>query len=694
MDCSEEVSVLRRQLEGKPGISSLDFDILNRTLRVEFEPATRSEADIVQLVAETGMTAIATGKVSSRDAKLKTVPDRRTLLVLASGVCLGGGLCIEYINSSFELLSRGTYAASILFGLYIVFPKAVFALRRFRPDMNLLMVVAVVGAIAINKWSEAASVSFLFALSNVLEGWSIARAQRAVAALMSVAPEKARIMSGDGQLEELVEIANVPPGSKILVKPGERFPLDGKILSGDTAVNQAPITGESLPVSKTVGDDVFAGTINGDGVVTVTTTKIASETKIARIVQLVTEARGRRAPVEQWVERFAAKYTPTVMICAALLMVFPPLILNHPWSSSFYQGLVLLVIACPCALVISTPVSIVAALTASARRGILVKGGVFIELPARLRAIAFDKTGTLTSGSPSVTKILPLSGHSESELLEIAAAIESGSEHPLAKAIVAHAKNLGISPKAAERYTAIKGKGASAFLAGEPVWAGSHNYLEERGQESKELHTEIEQLAQSGASIVVIGNDTHVCGVLAVSDTIRDSAKKTLSELKSLNIERLIMLTGDNRATADAVGTAVGVDEVRAELLPEDKVKAVDELVSRYKIVAMLGDGVNDAPALARASIGIAMGAGTDAAIETADIALMNDQIERLPWLIRHSRRTLSIIRQNIFASLGVKAAFMALTFAGWASLWGAIAADSGMSLLVVVNALRLLSDD
>jgi Cd2+/Zn2+-exporting ATPase len=359
-----------------------------------------------------------------------------------------------------------------------------------------------------------------------------------------------------------------------------------------------------------------------------------------------------------------------------------------------YNALVLLVIACPCALVISTPVSIVAALAAAARQGVLIKGGIFVEAPARLKAIAFDKTGTLTEGKPAVVEVVPLADHDERELLERAAAMEARSDHPLARAILEYAGQQGVSPAPAEAFQIIQGKGATARFFGKQFWLGSHRYLEERGQETNEIHERLERLSSAGRSVVVIGNEQHVCGLIALADRIRPVSRETLEQLRRLGIERLVMLTGDNEPTAQAIARETGLDEVRAELLPEDKVTAVEELVNRYGSVAMIGDGVNDAPALARATLGIAMGAaGSDAAIETADIALMSDDLTRLPWLIRHSRRTLWVIRENIIFSLGVKAVFLGLTLAGSASLWTAIAADTGASLLVIANGLRLLAD-
>jgi Cd2+/Zn2+-exporting ATPase len=440
------------------------------------------------------------------------------------------------------------------------------------------------------------------------------------------------------------------------------------------------------------GDEVYAGTINGDGALVVESTRPASDTTLARIARMVGEAQSRRSPSEQWVETFARYYTPAVMIAALLVLVVPPLAFGGAWAVWLYRALVLLVIACPCALVISTPVTVVAALASAARNGVLVKGGVFVEAPARLKAVSLDKTGTLTEGRMVVVEVVPLSGHTEVELLERAAALEAHSTHPLARAILEFANGRGVTIPAADEFRILPGKGAAGRVGGTEYWVGSHRYLEERGQETPDVHERLEALARAGRTVVVVGNDRHVCGFIALADQVRAEAKQAVADLRAAGVGHVVMLTGDNRGTAEAIARETGVDEVYAELLPADKVAKVEELVAKYGSVAMVGDGVNDAPAMGRATVGIAMGAvGTDAAIETADIALMSDDLSKLPWLVRHSRRALGVIRQNIAFALGVKALFVILTFVGYSSMWGAIAADTGTSLLVVFNALRLL---
>lgn len=710
MDCAEEVAVLKREVGPVVGGEArISFDILNGRMTVAPGPSGVSPESVMKAVARTGMRA-EVWRQGEQVADQGRLWQRRgqTILTAASGLFgVLGFLTHVWAEGSFlaafgteevgvihrvPLAVKGLYALSILAGVWYFLPKAWYALRRLRPDMNLLMTVAVSGAVAIGEWFEAATVAFLFAVSLSLESWSVGRARRAVAALMDLTPPTVRLQRPDGG-EEQVSPQKVSVGCLFVVRPGERIPLDGRVVRGTSEVNQAPITGESVPVSKKAGEEVFAGTINGDGALTVDCTKPASDTTLAHIIRLVSEAQSRRAPSEQWVEKFARMYTPAVMGLALAVLVIPPLFFGEAWQDWFYRSLVLLVIACPCALVISTPVSIVAALAASARNGVLIKGGLYVETPARLDAIALDKTGTLTEGKPTVVEVVPLSGHDEKELLERAAALEAHSPHPLARAVVTYAKQQGIEVCPAEDFQIIQGKGATARVNGQEYWLGSHRFLEERGQETKEVHQRLDAMAKAGRTVVVIGNVSHVCGLIALADAIRPGVRQALQALRAVGVRHIVMLTGDNRGTAEAIAREAAVDEVHAELLPADKVTAVEALVAKYGQVAMVGDGVNDAPALGRATLGIAMGAaGSDAAIETADIALMSDDLSKLPWLIRHSRRTLAIIRQNIGFSLAIKALFVALTFVGYASLWAAIAADMGASLLVIFNGLRLLN--
>lgn len=703
LDCADEAAELRQTVGSLAGVRELSFDYLRGLMIIDHDESVASTARLMEAVVATGMRA----EVWRDDSlKMVTTTDdgrwRRSVLTLASGVCIAVAFAYDwwtlgwrgafgFAESEQDNIARVLYVVAALLASLIVLPKAWAAVRRGRLEINVLMVIAVAGAIAIGEFSEAATVSFLFAVSLALEAWSVGRARRAVESLMLLTPETACVLRPDGT-ETIVPAGEVSVGATLVVRPGEKFPLDGRVSKGETTVNQAPITGESVPVAKRPGDDVFAGTINEDGAIEIVTTKPADDSTLARITRLVSDAQSKRSQAEQWVETFARYYTPSVMALAVAVMLLPPLLAGGSWTGWFYQGLVLLVIACPCALVISTPVSMVAALASAANHGVLVKGASFLELAAHLKAIALDKTGTLTEGRPEVNEVVPLSGHTDRELLEIAAAIEARSQHPLATAIVRHAESLGLKPKPADDFQAISGKGATASLQGQRYWIGSHRAFEEHGQETPELHDRLEQLAARGHSVVVIANDEHVCGLIALGDTVRANAKDSIAALHRAGISRVVMLTGDSPSAAATVAAAIGVDDVRAELLPEDKVAAIEQLISDHGQVGMIGDGVNDAPAMARATLGIAMGAvGTDTALETADIALMSDDLSRVAWLIRHSQRTLRIVRQNITASLSVKAVFVILTIFGQANLWSAIAADMGVTLVVVFNSLSLL---
>lgn len=708
MDCVEEVGMLKRGLGPLvSGEEQLSFDVLKGKMIVQVEDPDIGYEELIAEIKKVGFEASPWGQAEDSHTDSFFQKHGRVLLTIVSGCALFSGLVFHAValGGILEALAGGEsneahnfplptlvlYILAVILGGWYVFPKALSAARRFRPDMNLLMVIAIAGAMSIGEWFEAGAVAFLFSLSLTLEAWSVGRARRAVEALLDLTPATARVISTEGVESEKAP-DEVGLDQRVLVKPGERIPVDGLVIAGSSGVNQAPITGESKLQQKDIGSSVFAGSINGDGALELRCTKAAADTTLARIIKMVEEAQTRRAPSEKWVERFARIYTPIVMALSALVLIVPPLLFAQEWSTWIYRALVLLVIACPCALVISTPVSIVAALARSSRVGVLIKGGLYVEAPAHLKAIALDKTGTLTQGKPVVVEVVPLNDHSEQELLSRAASLEARSEHPLGRAILDCAKKRGVEIDPCEDYQAIKGKGASGKIDGRMYWVGSHRHLEERGQETETIHQRLEELSEEGKTVVVVGNESHVCGFVAIADTIRGEARQTLQELRDLGVESLVMLTGDNKGTARHIGDQVGIDAVRAELLPEDKVAAIEELVEKYGQVAMVGDGVNDAPAMARASLGLAMGAaGTDAAIETADIALMSDDLSRLPWLINHSRRTLSIIRQNIVFSIALKLGFIVLTLVGSASLWAAIAADMGASLLVIFNALRLL---
>ncbi|GHO92815.1 hypothetical protein KSF_028630 [Reticulibacter mediterranei] len=587
-----------------------------------------------------------------------------------------------------DLFVNALYGAAIVIGGYRIARSGYFALVRGRTlGIDLLMTIAVVGAAIIGQWSEGAAVVVLFSLGEMLEGVTMDKMRHSIRGLIDLSPREATIKTEAG--EQRVVVDQLQPGALMLVRPGERIAADGRIVLGSTTINQAPITGESLPVEKAIGDDVFAGTLNEHGYIEVEVTKRAEETMIAKIIALVQEAQGSRAPSQRFVDQFARYYTPAIIIIAVLVALVPPLLTGGALLPWLYKALVLLVIACPCALVISTPVSIVAAIGRASRSGVLIKGGAYLEAMSKVKAIAFDKTGTITRGHPMVTDILPLDGRTENELLVQFAAIESRSEHPLAKAILDSARGRGLSWVEPVDFLALPGRGAQATVDGTFVTVGKPHFFE---NVSDEVQAQIDRLQHEGKTVLLARQSDTIHGLIAVADEIRADAPQAIKALKACGITSLIMLTGDNEKTACVVAQQLDLDEVRANLLPDQKTQAMRELVASHPAVAMIGDGINDAPALASATVGIAMGvAGSDTALETADIALMKDDLSKLPYLIRLSRATLRTIQTNVTFSLLVKVAFLTLTLIGIANLWLAILADTGAALLVIANGMLLL---
>ena len=617
-------------------------------------------------------------------------------LVGLSGAMTGIGLLSGWLDMP-GWMGLAAYAVATLSGGLLVFPLAFRALLKGRLDMNVLMTVAVAGAWIIGEQAEGASVVFLFALSELLESWAEGRARRAIGSLLELAPATAAVRRADGRFQER-PVAEVAVGAEVQVKSGARIPLDGVVVEGESAVNQAPITGESVPVDKKPEDGVYAGTINGNGSLVIRTTKASGETTLSRIIKLVEEAGEQKAPTQRFVDRFAAIYTPAVFVIALLLALVPPLLFHAPWGVWVYRSLVLLVIACPCALVIATPVTIVSGLTAMARRGVLIKGGAVLEEVGKLRALALDKTGTITAGRPQVTEVITFGGVTREEVLAKAAAIDSHSEHPLAQAVVRAAEEEKISFKTAAAYEAKTGQGAVAVIDGHPHFIGNHKLAHGMGVCSPEVEEVLAVIEAKGQSLAVLGHTPHdgcagaILGVIAIGDTVRPEAAEALKLLHATGIRKVVMLSGDNQRTASAIAAQVGIDEAKGDLLPDQKVDALKELLAEYRHVGMIGDGVNDAPALALASVGIAMGGiGSDTAIETADMTLMKDDLRKVAASVVLGRRVVSIIRFNVSFALVVKAVFLVLAFLGLAGLWMAILADTGATLLVIVNSLRLL---
>jgi Cd2+/Zn2+-exporting ATPase len=553
------------------------------------------------------------------------------------------------------------------------------------------MSIAVTGAMAIGSWPEAAMVMFLFTLAEVIEAKSLDRARNAIRGLLDLTPETATVQQADGSWV-LTDVKAIALGALVRVRPGERIALDGILISGNSAVNQAPITGESLPVDKIVGDEVFAGTINQTGSFEYKVTAEATHSTLARIIHAVEAAQGSRAPTQRFVDQFAKIYTPAVFLLAVLVAVLPPLLMAQSWQEWIYKALVMLVIACPCALVISTPVTIVSGLAAAARKGILIKGGAFLEAGRSMKVLAVDKTGTLTYGKPAQTDFFALSSN-DKHIHEIAISLAARSDHPVSLAIAHANQEQKNDLKTVDSFEAILGRGVKGVIEGNLYYLGNHRLIEELGLCSDDIENRLLPLEQQGKTAVLLTNQTEVLAIIAVADTVRETSKQAIDELHQLGVTT-IMLTGDNQHTAKAIGKQVGVDEIMGNLLPEDKLKIIDSRLKKDPNVkvGMVGDGINDAPALARASIGFAMGAaGTDTAIETADVALMDDDLRKIATFIRLSKSTALILTQNIVLALGIKAIFLVLTFTGQATMWMAVFADMGASLLVVANGLRLL---
>jgi len=689
MDCREEVAILERRLKPLPGLEDIVPDLMGQRLRVRYDAARLSTSAIVEAVAQTGMRAWLEHEVPVGQTATATA---RQALVFASGTALATGLLFEFFDFPAWVV-LGAYATSIVTGGIYTARRALAATRVLALDINVLMFVAVAGAMFIGEWSEGATVTFLFAFAQILEARSMDRARHAIRALMTLTPPEALVRRGGDATR--VPVDDVRVAEILLVKPGEKIPLDGIVVSGTSPVNQAPITGESLPVEKSPGDEVFAGTINGYGALDVRVTHLRQDTTLARIIALVEVAQAQRAPSQAFVERFARYYTPAVIALAITLSIVPPFILGQPFGTWFYRALVLLVVSCPCALVISTPVSVVSAIATAARKGVLIKGGAHLERIGSVRCVAFDKTGTLTKGVPHVVDVIPLNETAIDDILEIAAGLEARSEHPVGRAILARAVESGIALPESIAFQSIPGRGAEAIVAGQPALIGNHRLIEERGLCSTAIHSTLNALAATGRTAVLVARQGRPLGIIALADRTRESADVAIEMLRRHGVQRIVMLTGDNRASAEALARQVGIDDTYAELLPHDKVDVVRKLKETYGMVAMVGDGVNDAPALAAADVGIAMGtAGADAALETADIALMADELLKIPLAMRLGRATLRNIRMNVTLSIGLKAIFLALAVVGSATLWMAVVADMGASLLVIANGMRLLRAD
>lgn len=687
LDCADCAAKLEKRIASLAGVQEATINFGAGKLNARH---TGRVEDIINTINEAGYQAQPAGKKAATEKPFWK--ERKTVFTAISGVFLVAGIILSLFSVP-ESIVTTMFALAILSGGFYMAKSGLTGLKTFTFDMNLLMTIAVAGAAVIGEWMEGAMVVFLFAVGNALQAFSMDKTRRSIRSLMELAPDDALVKKEGREIRLPVE--EIAVGDIIIVKPGEKIAMDGRVLAGSAAVNQAPITGESMPVEKMPGDTVFAGTVNGQGSLEIEVTRLVGDTTLSRIISMVEEAQAQRAPSQQFVDRFARYYTPAVILGAILVAGVPPLAMGLSFSAWFEKALILLVISCPCALVISTPVSVVSAIGSAARRGVLIKGGAYLEAAGTLDAVAFDKTGTLTSGRLQVSDVLPVNGYGREEVLAVAAALESRSEHPVGEAILNYVQTEKVDFRSdrAVNFQFYTGKGMSAELNGTVFYIGNARLFRELGIPTTAVEAGLEKLQKQGKTTVLVGNGNEVMGLIAVADRIRNTALRAVKELRAGGIKKMLMLTGDNDDTARTITRQLALDGYLSELLPEDKVLAVKRLKHDYGRVAMVGDGVNDAPALAAADIGIAMGgAGTDTALETADIALMGDDLEKLPYAVALSKRALCIIKENIAFALIIKAAFIVLTFIGKATLWMAVFADTGAALLVIANGLRLMA--
>jgi Cd2+/Zn2+-exporting ATPase len=698
MDCPTEERLIRDRLQGFDSVEGMQFNLMERELTVQHRlPSIQPLVDaIVALGMDPAVRADSLGAtpamIEEPDEDGRRIPRRTWLMMAISGTSAIAAEIVAWASGQehgWPVI--GLALIAIATGGLDTLKKGWIALRHLSLNMNFLMSLAVMGAVAIGQWPEAAVVIFLFALAELIEALSLDRARNAIRSLMSMSPDVA-IVQIDGQWQERAA-KDVVLDALVRVRPGERLPLDGIVTAGQTTINQAPITGESMPVAKAPGDTVFAGTINEHGEFTYRVTAVQGESTLSRIVKSVQQAQGERAPTQRFVDRFARIYIPAVVVLAILVALVPPLAMGAAFQPWLYKALVLLVIACPCALVISTPVTVVSGLASAARHGILIKGGIYLEDGFRLKALALDKTGTVTIGRPTLIDRVAIAGD-QNEMLRMAASLAARSDHPVSGAVATYWTEHHVNEPLHEvtQFEALAGRGVKGMIAGQTYYLGNHRLAHELGVGSPTLEAQLESLEKEGKTVIVLSSATSAHLVLAVADQVRPTSADAIAQLQRMGVQ-IVMLTGDNAHTAQAIAKEVGIARAMGGLLPQDKLDAVDELNRTYGAVGMVGDGINDAPALARADIGFAMGAaGTDTALETADVALMDDDLRKLAHFLRLSKATRRVLVQNIVLALGIKAVFLVLALAGHATLWMAVFADMGASLMVVANGMRLLN--
>ncbi|MCF8011907.1 MAG: cadmium-translocating P-type ATPase [Clostridiales bacterium] len=687
LDCADCAAKLEKRLASIPGVESVEVNFGAAKMNAKH---TAGVEEIIQVAEEAGYKAeFAEIGEGPRKKEKPFYKDTKTIFTGISGLFLAAGFLVSFLKIPGQVVTGLFLGAMITGGLFVA-RSALYSLKSISLDMNVLMSVAVIGAAAIGEWGEGATVVFLFSLGNALQAYSMEKTRNSIRELMELSPREALVRRNGREITLPVE--EIAVGDVIIVKPGERIAMDGKVVTGASVVNQAPITGESMPVEKMPGAEAFAGTVNEEGSLEIEVSTLVQDTTLAKIIDMVEEAQAQRAPSQQFVDVFARYYTPAVIGIAAAIAVIPPLGMGLSFTPWLEKALILLVIACPCALVISTPVSIVSAIGSAAKRGVLIKGGAYLEEAGALKIIAFDKTGTLTEGRPEVTDVINLNSSGEQEMLSIAAAVEKRSQHPMAKAIIRCAGQKEIEPRESEDFQSVTAKGAGAIINGQRHYVGNIKLFKDLQVKNLPDPSLLGKLQKEGKTTILVGTGREIAGVIAVADRSRSNTASTLQALKKAGVDKTVMLTGDNTGTARVMASQLGVDEFKSELFPEDKLVTIKELQDGYGKVAMVGDGINDSPALAAANVGIAMGgAGTDTAMETADIVLMADDLSKLPYAIDLSRRALRIIKQNIAFALLVKAVFIVGTFMGITNLWMAVFADTGAALIVIANGMRLM---
>lgn len=706
MDCPVEEKLIRSKLAKMPGVYGLDYNLMQRILKVRYEPSALPAISKALDSLNMGAKLLEAGKKKDNVIPEPKIPWKKLAI---AGVFAALSESFELIHEwhvkpfGLDMQTWSLFNYPVLEWLPLLFAilaialaglttyrKGWLAVSNLNLNINALMSVAVTGAVLIGQYPEAAMVMVLFNLSEAIEAKALDKARNAIKGLLALTPDTATVLQDDGSWQD-IDVRAIAVGSTVRVKPGEKIALDGTVLNGHSMVNQAPITGESMPVEKVAGNPVYAGTINESGSFEFEVTAAATDSTLARIIHAVEEAQGSRAPMQRFVDAFAKYYTPAVFLVSILAALVPPLFMHGEWMSSIYMALVILVIGCPCALVISTPVSIVSGMAAATRYGILIKGGMFLEQGRLLQYLALDKTGTITWGKPRQTDFVIINNSDEKQTRSIAASLAGRSDHPVSRAIALAATEAGVRFKDISDFEALPGQGVSGVIEGQKWYMGNQRMLEELGKASEQVNGQIVNLEKQGKTVVALVNERGVCALIAVADTVRKTSIEAINQLKKLSV-KTVMLTGDNPHTAEVIAKEVGVDEYRANLLPQDKLHVIENLEKNGAKVGMVGDGINDAPALAQATIGFAMAKeGTDTAIETADVALMDDDLRKIPRFISLSRSTYAILVQNITLALVVKAVFFILTFTGQATMWMAVFADVGTALLVVANGLRAM---